>query len=87
MDKKQKKALYESIMKSVAKTVKKALMEADELTQEEKMKLWHQGKRGQNVGALSDEKLLTNLQICLDNGYDEEADELKDEAESRGLVY
>ena len=84
MNRIDKKYLYETIMLNVAQIVKNALIE-ETLTQEEKMKAWHDGTRNQNVGALSAEKLKQNYQICIDAGYDKEASILRDEAKKRHI--
>lgn len=80
-----KKQIYESIMNSVAKEVKKALNESSKSYEEAeaKMDAWHNGTRKQNVKACSDEKLRMNLQICLDKGYTREAKILQNEIDAR----
>lgn len=52
---------------------------------QEKMNAWHNGERNQNVKRYSDDKLKTYYKICVDSGYDEEAEKLRAEANSRGL--
>lgn len=81
--KQDKKKLYESIMTSVAKEVKKVLNENAYSEAELKMDAWHNGTRKQNVKACSDEKLKMNLEICLNKGYDSEAKQLQDEINIR----
>lgn len=81
-----KKQLYENIMTSVAKEVKKTLNEMSASQQniaETKMDAWHNGTRKQNVRACSDEKLKNYLQICINKGYDYEASILQSEIKSR----
>lgn len=51
----------------------------------DKMTAWHEGTRRQNVGAMSDAKLKMNYNVCIDLGFEKEADILKAEAEKRGL--
>lgn len=52
---------------------------------QEKMDAWHNGTRKQNVKNCSDAKLKGYYKICKASGYDEEAQKLKDEADSRGI--
>lgn len=52
---------------------------------QEKMDAWHNGTRKQNVKSCSDDKLKAYYKICVDSGYDEEAEKLRREADSRGL--
>lgn len=52
---------------------------------QEKMDAWHNGTRKQNVKSCSDDKLKAYYKICVDSGYDEEAEKLRSEADSRGL--
>lgn len=52
----------------------------------QKMQDWHDGKRKQNVGACSDAKLKMNYKVCVELGFDKEAEELKAEADKRGIV-
>ena len=52
---------------------------------QEKMDAWHNGTRKQNVKNCSDDKLKAYYKICVDSGYDEEAEKLRREADSRGL--
>lgn len=52
---------------------------------QEKMDAWHNGTRKQNVKNCSDDKLKAYYKICVDSGYDEEAEKLRSEADSRGL--
>ena len=49
------------------------------------MDAWHNGTRKQNVKNCSDDKLKAYYKICVDSGYDEEAEKLRNEADSRGL--
>lgn len=42
------------------------------LTPEEKMDMWHNGERRENIKACSDAKLNMYRDICEDNGYDEQ---------------
>lgn len=52
---------------------------------QEKMDAWHNGTRKQNLKTCSDDKLKAYYKICIDSGYDEEAEKLRSEADSRGL--
>lgn len=52
---------------------------------QEKMDAWHNGTRKQNVKSCSDDKLKAYYKICVDSGYNEEAEKLRSEADSRGL--
>ena len=52
---------------------------------QEKMDAWHNGTRKQNLKNCSDDKLKAYYKICVDSGYDEEAEKLRSEADSRGL--
>lgn len=69
----------------VKESLNEMLMEASALTNEDKMDLWHQGKRGFNVKAASDSKLFDDYEICIQKGYAKEADILADEGAYRGL--
>jgi hypothetical protein len=51
----------------------------------DKMKAWHEGRRKQNIGAMSDTKLEMNYRICVQQGYEKEARELMKEATKRNL--
>lgn len=53
---------------------------------ETKMTAWHNGERKQNVRSCSDAKLQAYYKICKNLGYEDEADKLKAEADSRGLT-
>jgi len=53
--------------------------------QEEKMKKWHDGTRGFNIGAAGDAKLRTNYYICVLKGYSKEAANIKKEMNKRGM--
>lgn len=59
--------------------------EAEKLTQEDKMKLWHDGKRGFNFKTATPEKLRTNYKICKKLGFKAECKLLSDELKKRGL--
>lgn len=64
----------------------KGINESEEnLSQSEKMDLWHEGKRDQNIKACSADKLRKNLAICKAKGYDGEAAAIEAEIKSRGL--
>lgn len=52
----------------------------------DKMLAWHNGTRKQNVGAMGDEKLKMNYEICIEMGYTREANILKSEAEKRNII-
>lgn len=54
---------------------------------EAKMDAWHAGTRKQNIKSSSDSKLKMNYNICIKKGYTKEANELKQEATSRGLTF
>lgn len=49
----------------------------------EKMKKWQSGERGFNLKAASDAKLKANLKICREIGFDEGADKIQAELNSR----
>ena len=49
----------------------------------EKMKKWQSGERGFNLKAASDTKLKANLKICREIGFDEGADKIQAELDSR----
>lgn len=53
---------------------------------EVKMTAWHNGERKQNVKACSDAKLKAYYKICKELGYEDEANKLKVEADSRGMT-
>lgn len=53
---------------------------------ETKMTAWHNGERKQNVKACSDAKLKAYYKICKRLGYEDEANKLKAEADSRGIL-
>lgn len=55
------------------------------LTPEEKMDLWHDGKRRENIKACGDRKLVKYRHICLQNGYDKEVEIIEKELEKRGI--
>lgn len=59
--------------------------EAEKLTQEDKMRLWHDGKRGFNYKTATPEKLRTNYKICKKLGFKAECKLLSDELKKRGL--
>lgn len=63
----------------------KNFQEAENLTQEDKMKLWHDGKRGFNFKTATPEKLRTNYKICKKLGFKAECKLLSDELKKRGL--
>lgn len=63
----------------------KNFQEAEKLTQEDKMKLWHDGKRGFNFKTATPEKLRTNYKICKKLGFKAECKLLSDELKKRGL--
>ena len=50
---------------------------SSDLSQQEKMDLWYQGKRGQNIKQCSDSKLLENYKICCESGYFVQAAKLR----------
>ena len=52
----------------------------------QKMEAWHKGVRKQNLKNCSNEKLKNNYWICRKMGYTKEVDQIKNEANSRGLV-
>lgn len=51
----------------------------------DKMKVWYDGERKQNLSNCSDAKLKMNYKVCKELGYDKEMDLIKKEAESRGI--
>ena len=53
---------------------------------ETKMTAWHNGERKQNVKACSDAKLKAYYKVCKNLGYEDEANKLKAEADSRGMT-
>ena len=53
---------------------------------ETKMIAWHNGERKQNVRSCSDAKLQAYYKICKRLGYEDEANKLKAEADSRGIT-
>lgn len=53
---------------------------------ETKMTAWHNGERKQNVKSCSDAKLKAYYEICKRLGYEDEANKLKAEADSRGIL-
>lgn len=59
--------------------------EASELSQEEKMEMWHNGTRGFNISAASTSKLRTNLKICRAKKFTAEASQIETELRKRGL--
>ena len=71
----------------VEKLEKEALTEASNLTNEDKMDLWHKGQRGFNYKAASDSKLEDCYNICVKKGYGRESDILLDEGKMRGLAW
>ena len=56
---------------------------SSDLSQQEKMDLWYQGKRGQNIKQCSDSKLLENYKICCESGYFVQAAKLRKEMYDR----
>lgn len=51
-----------------------------------KMQDWHDRKRKQNIGAMSDAKLKMNYNVCKELGFDTEIEILKNEADKRGVI-
>ena len=51
-----------------------------------KMQDWHDGKRKQNITAMSDAKLKMNYKVCVELGFENEINILKAEADRRGVV-
>ena len=51
-----------------------------------KMQAWHTGIRGFNVKSAGEAKLKMNYWACVSMGYDKEANIIKQEADSRGIV-
>ena len=51
----------------------------------QKMRAWHEGTRKQNVGACSDAKLKMYYRVCKVLGFEQEAEILANEAETRNL--
>lgn len=66
---------------------KEALTEASNLTNEDKMDLWHKGQRGFNYKAASDSKLEDCYNICVKKGYSTEVNTLLAEGKLRGLAW
>ena len=56
---------------------------SSDLSQQKKMDLWYQGKRGQNIKQCSDSKLLENYKICCESGYFVQAAKLRKEMYDR----
>ena len=78
--------IYNRIMESIAKEVKKALNEEEkELTPGEKMDAWHNGERDENIKACSADKLKKYKAICKSKGYDAEVAAIQAEIDKRGL--
>ena len=51
----------------------------------EKMKAWHEGTRKQNLSNCSDAKLKLNYKVCKELGYENEMNQIEDEAKKRNL--
>lgn len=51
----------------------------------DKMKAWHEGRRKQNVGAMSDAKLKFNYAVCKELEFDKEMEILQKEATKRNI--
>ena len=51
----------------------------------EKMKAWHEGTRKQNLSNCSDAKLKMNYKVCKELGYENEMNQIEDEAKKRNL--
>lgn len=84
--KKNNKEIYNRIMESVAREVKKALNEEEkELTPGEKMDAWHNGERDENIKACGADKLKKYKAICKAKGYDAEVAAIQAEIDKRGL--
>ena len=62
----------------------KIMTEASNLTPEQKMVLWHTGRRKENLKACSTPKLHAYFDICLEHQYLDEADQILAECERRG---
>ena len=75
----------DSIDESVHYKDKSNINEEEQLSQSEKMDLWHEGKRDQNLKACGADKLRKNLAICKAKGYDAEVAAIEAEIKSRGL--
>ena len=58
-------------------------MSNNNISQQEKMDLWYQGKRGQNIKQCNDSKLLENYKICCESGYFVQAAKLRKEMYDR----
>lgn len=56
------------------------------LSAEEKMELWHNGQRRENIKACSDKKLIDYYKICVDKGYIKEGATIADELKARGYL-
>lgn len=56
------------------------------LSPEDKMDLWHNGQRRENIAACGDSKLLKYKEICEYKGYDKEIDIINKELQKRGLL-
>ena len=83
--KKDNKEIYNRIMESVSREVKKVLNEEKELTPDEKMDAWHNGERDENIKACGADKLKSYKAICKAKGYDAEVAALDAEIKKRGL--
>lgn len=61
-------------------------MASNKLTPEQKMEMWHNGERKQNVAACSDTKLERYYRICVERHYVSEAAQLAREMQRRGIA-
>ena len=57
------------------------------LSAEEKMELWHNGQRRENIKACSDKKLIDYYKICIDKAYVKEGSAIAGELKARGYTW
>ena len=62
------------------------ILTESKLSPEEKMDMWHDGLRRENIKACGDAKLDMYRKICQDKGYDEQVDIIENELRNRGLL-
>lgn len=54
---------------------------------QEKMDMWHDGKRKENIKACKPEKLIMYWEICTQRKYKDQLDDLEEEANRRGWTF
>ena len=50
-----------------------------------KIEMWHNGQRRENIKACGDSKLLTYYNICKEKGYTEQQEQIKQELDKRNI--